>query len=532
MLMLLAFYNNSNAQANNTLSNLTSPTAVNQSLLPGTAHSKNLGNSTNQWQYLYLYGRIYLNGTLTMHAHGQDNFFAGGYAGNTSFTGIENTGIGKYALYHLTSADDNTAIGNQALYSNTSGYENTATGAGALLYNTTGYRNTATGVLSLYSNTKGYYNTATGREALYYNETGLYNTATGNEALRENVSGSYNTGVGYRAFPFSTGNGNTAVGAMTLANTSDGDSNNSILGYLADIKSFPPTTNATAIGYYTIVDASNKVRIGNTSVTSIGGQVGWSVFSDGRYKRDIKENIPGLVFINNLRPVSYTVDVKSLNDYFDKGRKFVSDSLHKIDRAYLDEAAATSGKVIYSGFVAQEVEQIAQKLNYNFSGVDKPQTKDGLYGLRYDNFVVPLVKAVQELSKKNDELGMMNDELKKQNDDLEQRVTRLETMMNVQSSTTNNKQQTTDISSASLEQNIPNPFGNSTTISYSLPQQYSSSKIIITDKSGKVLKEINVSGNEKGNVKIDASTLSSGAYQYSFYVDGKMIDTKQMIVLK
>jgi hypothetical protein len=38
-----------------------------------------------------------------------------------------------------------------------------------------------------------------------------------------------------------------------------------------------------------------------------------------------------------------------------------------------------------------------------FSGVDKPQNKYSLYGLRYAEFVVPLVKAVQELSKMNDD---------------------------------------------------------------------------------------------------------------------------------
>jgi hypothetical protein len=28
-----------------------------------------------------------------------------------------------------------------------------------------------------------------------------------------------------------------------------------------------------------------------------------------------------------------------------------------------------------------------------FSGIDKPWSKDGIYALRYDNFVIPLVKA-------------------------------------------------------------------------------------------------------------------------------------------
>ena len=52
-----------------------------------------------------------------------------------------------------------------------------------------------------------------------------------------------------------------------------------------------------------------------------------------------------------------------------------------------------------SGFSAQDVEALAKKLGYAFGGVDKPENEDGLYGLRYSEFVVPLVKAVQEQQK-------------------------------------------------------------------------------------------------------------------------------------
>ena len=88
------------------------------------------------------------------------------------------------------------------------------------------------------------------------------------------------------------------------------------------------------------------------------------------------------------------------------------------------------------------------------------------------------------------------------------------------------------MSEASLSQNIPNPFNQTTMINYAVPQQYSSAKIIVTDKSGKALKQLNLSGSGKGSVRVDASTLSSGAYQYSLYVDGKLIDTKQMVLTK
>ena len=83
-----------------------------------------------------------------------------------------------------------------------------------------------------------------------------------------------------------------------------------------------------------------------------------------------------------------------------------------------------------------------------------------------------------------------------------------------------------------LSQNVPNPFSNSTTINYSLPRAGgTSAKIIITDKNGDALKTITLS-NTKGSVNIDAATLTSGAYQYSLYVDGKLISTKQMILSK
>jgi hypothetical protein len=90
----------------------------------------------------------------------------------------------------------------------------------------------------------------------------------------------------------------------------------------------------------------------------------------------------------------------------------------------------------------------------------------------------------------------------------------------------------TTVMSALLNQNMPNPFNHTTTISYGLPESYSSAKIIIKDLMGKVLKQVTVSGHGKGSVTVDAFSLTAGAYQYSLYVDGKIISTKQMLVTK
>ena len=61
-------------------------------------------------------------------------------------------------------------------------------------------------------------------------------------------------------------------------------------------------------------------------------------------------------------------------------------------------AMADKEKIIQSGFIAQEVEQAAKELGYDFSGVDAPKNDKDFYGLRYAEFTVPLVKAVQELT--------------------------------------------------------------------------------------------------------------------------------------
>ncbi len=203
-------------------------------------------------------------------------------------------------------------------------------------------------------------------------------------------------------------------------------------------------------------------------------------------------------------------------------------------------------KINYSGFIAQEVEAAAKKIDYDFSGVHKPQNDKDPYGLSYADFVVPLVKAVQELSKMNDAKDAKIDTLQQQNANLQKEFNDLKTLvLSIQqqqqscspcSAAVNNAGATQSYAvitdGASLQQNIPNPFNSTTKINYTLPQKFTNAQIVITDKSGKTLKAVTISGSGKGTVNVDASTLSSGAYQYSLIVDGKLIDTKQMVLAK
>ena len=51
------------------------------------------------------------------------------------------------------------------------------------------------------------------------------------------------------------------------------------------------------------VTVANEIYLGNSAITSIGGIVNWTATSDGRFKKNVQEDVPGLIFIEELRPV-------------------------------------------------------------------------------------------------------------------------------------------------------------------------------------------------------------------------------------
>jgi len=310
------------------------------------------------------------------------NIFWGKNAGQNSqnnITGANNIAIGTSALQNNTTGTYNIASGFSALFSNTTGYSNTANGVYTLQNNTTGNFNTAIGQAALSKNTTGYTNTAVGYSSLQSNNWGASNTAVGYQALWGTIGSNYNTAIGYNAgyMPFfqgSTGLGwnNTIIGA----NTTLGNGVSQLY-------------NCVAIGESAHCTDNNQVRIGNSSTTSIGGYAQWTNISDGRYKKNIKEDVKGLDFIMKLRPVTYQLDITGISKKLNEGGGKERDELSK-------KAIVEKEKAVLTGFVAQEVEKAAKEAGYNFSGVDVPKSENEFYGLRYSEFVVPLVKAMQE----------------------------------------------------------------------------------------------------------------------------------------
>jgi trimeric autotransporter adhesin len=454
--------------------------------------------------------------SLCLNTNGYSNIALGYRALYYNGTGHSNIGIGTGALYYNASSSNHIAIGDSALRNQTSNSDNVAIGFKALYTSSTGKYNIALGTQALYNNTSGGYSIASGYQSLYNNNTGNFNTASGYQAMYNNTSGTSNVAVGGFAMMYNTtGSFNTAVG--TGANTSNTTSGyNTALGAYSGISYGSTITNTTAVGYDAGTTASNQVRVGNASVTSIGGQVGWTNLSDERVKKDIKENVPGLEFINALRPVTYHFDLMKENTLMNrKNDTTVWEGKNDIE------------KINFTGLLAQEVDAAAKKLGYDFSGVDK---SGNMLGLRYADFVTPLIKAVQQLSKMNNEKDAVILQQQQQLSDMMQRLNAIEKQLAITNTLPVNAQ---GITSAILGQNAPNPFYNTTTIRYTLPSNTTNAHLIITNMSGKVVKEIPLNGSGAGHVIISAAgALSTGTYNYTLFVQGNMVESRQMLLLK
>ena len=100
--------------------------------------------------------------------------------------------------------------------------------------------------------------------------------------------------------------------------------------------------------------------------------------SDSRLKTEITDSSLGLDFINSLRPVSY---------------KFIQGST-------TENGGSIPGTRTHWGLIAQEVKSVIDESGVDFAGwvlLDKEDV-DSEQALRYEQFVAPLIKAVQELT--------------------------------------------------------------------------------------------------------------------------------------
>jgi hypothetical protein len=168
------------------------------------------------------------------------------------------------------------------------------------------------------------------------------------------------------------------------------------------------------------------------------------------------------------------------------------------------------------GIIAQEIQKVLPEVvrDWEYQSEEKTGKKTKMpsakLGVMYADIIPVLIRAIQEQQK--------------QIDDLKQLVSQV-------SSVQINPGASSDmivLSNTSLGQNVPNPVRRTTTIRYNADRN---AQINITDEKGKLIKQIQLDKGT-GILNLDCSSLAAGPYNYSLVAEGKIIDSRKMIVVK
>lgn len=295
--------------------------------------------------------------------------------------------------------------------------------------------------------------------------------------------------------------------------------------------------NSSALNVGIIAEASggntNYAGIFNGNVlfngNVIGSQFGWS---DENLKNNINTIQNGMDIIAQLSPKTFFFDtLNTLGIHLSSEKQY--------------------------GFIAQEIEQILPEMVME---AIKPAKYDSLMNeifpestfktISYDRFIPILTKGIQEQQTMIDSLQSENQELAQQVSDLNDRLTNLEnclsnilpalcqvnnSMIQENSPTSQEVLQTIlnielfDGENIVLNQNVPNPFAESTVITYSIPESVQKAQLHFYNMSGQLIKTVDITSRGAGRMNVFGSDLSTGTYTYTLVADGQIVDTKRMV---
>jgi len=259
----------------------------------------------------------------------------------------------------------------------------------------------------------------------------------------------------------------------------------------------------------------------------VASTVGFTVISDEAIKENI-ETITGedaAEIIENIHPVSF--------DF-------------KVDE-YPELQLTDASKF---GMIAQEVEDVLPDVvmefvhpaEYDSAGVEIHPTMT-FKGLDYEQFIPILIanaKSQNEIINTQDSLIT----------DLNERLTLLEDCLDgilpwlcsmsssaietMDEGTQEDLENSLNVTLSNgqniiLDQNVPNPFAERTTITYTLPDAVQQAQIMFYDVNGQLINTVDVQTRGKGQLNVYGADLSTGIYTYTLVADGKIVATKRMV---
>lgn len=237
----------------------------------------------------------------------------------------------------------------------------------------------------------------------------------------------------------------------------------------------------------------------NGNLYTTGSYVG----SDLRLKQDVQELQYGLKEVLALKPLTY--------DYNGKG--------------------GTESGHFNVGIFAQDLQEIAPEFVSEFThkvletteevnGEGEIESRDEVVGEEtylkiYDTGIkYMLINAIKEQQ-------TIIDNQQSQIDELRDMVSKL---------TGNQQEMILEGTQGYLQQNQPNPFSENTLIKYFIADGIASAVVNVYDVNGKLIHKERITQTGAGEIQLKSKNLTAGTYSYSLILDGRLTDTKQMVI--
>ena len=235
--------------------------------------------------------------------------------------------------------------------------------------------------------------------------------------------------------------------------------------------------------------ANNSGSVGTNS-NAFASFIGYNFYnlSDKRQKENIRNIDNALNLIKQLNGVKY--DIKKEFSYID--------SLNDDEKYIQKQEKERKNKI---GFLAQDVNEVLPEVVHYDDSSD-------IFTIDYTKIIPVLVEAIKELSAELDDLKETKN-LKSAN---------IDQTSNVLNET------------ATLSQNIPNPFNTSTRIEMFIPTSVQKAVLCIYNLQGEQIDQIPVPERNNTAVTIEAYRFKAGMYLYSLIADGNLVDTKKMVL--
>jgi len=509
--------------------------------------------------------------------------------------GNDNSAMGDYAMAGNMNGSGNTAVGSKSLLtgSSTSPFNNTSIGFNTLGGNSNISSNTAVGANSLALNLYGNKNTGVGDSCLWGNNFGDSNSGVGTYALVFIGGGNGNSSLGYASGSNSNGNDNTFLGANT--NPLSGYSsifNSTAIGYGATVvKSsnmilgnnfvnvgigmsgfLSSPADKLEISYYSNASNSDYNAVSPGYETTCGSYTITPTGASGLQFRDLTDNSTPFPYcsshpfltVDDSGYVILMAPCCSEEERMEK--KIVSTqhgTLYQTDAQnnwnHLDMIIGNSFNASADNKYRTDVSGITNALSiikglngqyFNWNNASYPYKHfAGIQQVGFDplnvNAVLPQVVSMDDSSDYTIDYSRIVPVLVEA---MKQQQQTIDSLRNILIPTTGQIPSTTgnvqDVAFSSsplggqgvspiLYQNSPNPFGTGgTKINYYLPEGSPDAAIVFYDNYGNELKEVPLTQTGNGTLNINPDNLSNGIYSYSLLVEGKIVDTKKMILAK